>query len=141
MTMHPQGFLLSEIRRLQRTYPSDRLPNIIAEYVEEIYYPRVLCAPEIKAIIDKEDNTMSDQQKWDKIVTVVGTHCQMTWEAMSRRTRKRELVAARRLIIFLALLRTDFSTLTIGEKFGMDHSTIIHARDQMYIRMDADEDL
>ena len=141
MTMHPPGFLLSEIRRLQRTYPAHKLPNIIAKYVEERYYPRVLCAPEIKAIIDKEDNTLSDQQKWNKIVEVVGTHCQMTWQMMSRRSRQRELVAARRLIVFLALLRTDFSTLTIGEKFGMDHSTIIHARDQMCIRMDADEDL
>ncbi len=141
MTMHPEGYLLSEVKRLQRAYPREELPKIIAKYVEERYYPRVLCAPELKAIIDREDNTMSDQQKWDKIVAVVGTHCQMTWETMSRRSRKKELVMARRLIIFLACLRTNLTLSFIAKKFGMDHTTIVHNRDYTRILIDSDEDL
>jgi len=141
MTMHPEGYLLSEVRRLQRTYPAEKLAMVITDYVEKRYYPRVQCAPDLKEIIDNENDIMSDYQIWDKIVTVVGTHCQMTWKEMSARSRKKELVMARKLIIYFACFRTKLCLRYIGYKFGFNHATVIHSRQRIIAEMAQDEDL
>lgn len=140
-TTHPEGFLLSEIKRLQRYVPREQLPDAIAKYVEERYYPRVLCQEDIRVIQKRAVAGLTNEQLWDKIVSTVCANAQMTWETVRHRSRKKEIVLVRRMIIFLARLRTDFTLERIGDKFGFDHTTIIHSNDAMSNLLDADDGL
>lgn len=64
----------------------------------------------------------------DDILNVVCKHFELEAAAIHTRSRKREVVQARQVAMYLAKTYTDFSTSKIGKFIGnKDHATVLHA--------------
>jgi chromosomal replication initiator protein len=75
----------------------------------------------------------------DYIQKFVAEHFNVTIEAMKDKTRKREIVVARQVAMYLAKNYTNLSLKSIGFHFGnRDHSTVIHALTSVNDLMDTD---
>jgi chromosomal replication initiator protein len=62
------------------------------------------------------------------IQDLVAEHFKVSVDTLSGKTRKRSIVIARQLSMYLAKKLTDKSLKTIGEMFGgRDHSTVIYS--------------
>ena len=55
-------------------------------------------------------------------------------------SRKKNVVSARQIIVYLLQKYTDLSTTQIGTCIGRDHSTVIHSSAVVKKRMDDDND-
>jgi chromosomal replication initiation ATPase DnaA len=69
-----------------------------------------------------------DLQEWssDTIIRAVCTHLELPIDQIKRRNRIQELVTARHLSMYLMKKKTRLTLKSIGQKFGMDHTTAIH---------------
>jgi chromosomal replication initiator protein len=77
----------------------------------------------------------------DAIQKMVAEHFKISVEKIQGKTRKREIVIARQLSMFLAKNMTDTSLKTIGENFGgRDHSTVIYSCNTVSELMDTNSD-
>lgn len=64
----------------------------------------------------------------DDIINVVCKHFDLESSAIHTKSRKREVVQARQVAMYLAKTYTDFSTSKIGKFIGnKDHATVLHA--------------
>ena len=64
----------------------------------------------------------------DDILKVVCKHFDLEPAAIHTKSRKREVVQARQIAMYLAKNHTDFSTSKIGKFIGnKDHATVLHA--------------
>lgn len=64
----------------------------------------------------------------DDILKVVCKHFDLEASAIHTKSRKREVVQARQIAMYLAKNYTDFSTSKIGKFIGnKDHATVLHA--------------
>ncbi len=64
----------------------------------------------------------------DKIKKIVGEHFNLTTDSLKSKSRKREIVMARQISMFLCKNMTKLPLKTIGEEFGgRDHSTVIYS--------------
>ena len=64
----------------------------------------------------------------DDIINVVCKHFSLDTATIHTKSRKREVVQARQIAMFLAKSYTDFSTAKIGTLIGnKDHATVLHA--------------
>lgn len=64
----------------------------------------------------------------DDIIETVCKHYGMDVATIHTKSRKREVVQARQIAMFLAKDNTDFSTARIGKLIGnRDHATVLHA--------------
>lgn len=73
------------------------------------------------------------------IQKLVADHFKISVEKIQGKTRKREIVIARQLSMFLAKNMTDTSLKTIGQNFGgRDHSTVIYSCNTVSELMDTD---
>lgn len=64
----------------------------------------------------------------DDIINVVCKHFSLDTATIHTKSRKREVVQARQIAMFLAKSYTDFSTAKIGALIGhKDHATVLHA--------------
>lgn len=73
------------------------------------------------------------------IQKLVAEHFKIPVDKIQGKTRKREIVIARQLSMFLAKTMTDTSLKTIGENFGgRDHSTVIYSCNTVSELMDTD---
>ncbi|MCS6821629.1 MAG: chromosomal replication initiator protein DnaA [Microscillaceae bacterium] len=64
----------------------------------------------------------------DDIQLIVSEHFNLTIQELKDKTRKKEIVTARQIAMYLAKKYTEFSLKSIGYHFGgRDHSTVIHA--------------
>ena len=64
----------------------------------------------------------------DDIIETVCKHYGLETSAIQTKSRKREIVQARQIAMFLAKDNTDFSTARIGKLIGnRDHATVLHA--------------
>lgn len=82
----------------------------------------------------KADLTIEDIQR------IVGEHLNISEDRMRGKTRKREVVRARQIAMYLSKKHTQHSLKTIGLHFGgRDHSTVIHAKDTVEDQMETDE--
>ena len=64
----------------------------------------------------------------DDILKVVCKHFDLEPSAIHTKSRKREVVQARQIAMYLAKNHTDFSTSKIGKFIGnKDHATVLHA--------------
>lgn len=73
------------------------------------------------------------------IQKLVAEHFKIPVDKIQGKTRKREIVIARQLSMFLAKNMTDTSLKTIGENFGgRDHSTVIYSCNTVSELMDTD---
>lgn len=117
-----EDILLMEIKRIHRRYGSSIAPKMIAAYVTERYYPKSMCngrrKPTANATVDK-------------IKEAATSYFGISWETLIIRNRQKELVYARKVMIWLLIVRTQMSLKSIGRMFLKDHSSIIHLRDSM----------
>ena len=73
------------------------------------------------------------------IQKLVADHFKISVEKIQGKTRKREIVIARQLSMFLAKNMTDTSLKTIGQNFGgRDHSTVIYSCNTVSELIDTD---
>lgn len=64
----------------------------------------------------------------DKIKKIVGEHFNLSTESLKSKSRKREIVMARQISMFLCKNMTKLPLKTIGDEFGgRDHSTVIYS--------------
>ena len=75
----------------------------------------------------------------DFITQIVAEHFKVSLDKLQSQTRKRSIVVARQLSMYLARNLTNASLKAIGEQFGgRDHSTIIHSCKAVQDLMDTD---
>ena len=75
----------------------------------------------------------------DFIKKIVSDHLEVPMEKLQGETRKRQIVIARQLSMYLAKNMTNASLKAIGEQFGgRDHSTVIHSCKAVQDLMDTD---
>ena len=75
----------------------------------------------------------------DFIKQIVAEHFSLSIDKLASETRKRQIVVARQLSMYLAKNMTNTSLKAIGEKFGgRDHSTVIHSCKAVQDLMDTD---
>jgi len=98
--------------------------------------------------IMKEKSGLKSQIKMaDSIVEKVAAFYGMSNSDIRGKCRKRELVKARWIAMYYIREKTDFTLNTIGDMFGRDHTTVIHAletiKDIMSLKYETDlkEDL
>ena len=64
----------------------------------------------------------------DEIIKAVCTHFNIEADAIYTKSRKREVVQARQIAMYLAKNNTELSTAKIGAQIGgKDHATVLHA--------------
>ncbi|MCD8184027.1 MAG: chromosomal replication initiator protein DnaA [Bacteroides sp.] len=79
-------------------------------------------------IVRKVANSESKAVTVDDIINTVCKHFGLENSAIHTKSRKREVVQARQVAMYLAKNNTDFSTAKIGTLIGnKDHATVLHA--------------
>ncbi len=92
-----------------------------------------------KEIIKKYVNPSSKEVTLDNIKKLVAEHFEVPVEKLQGKTRKRNIVMARQLSMYLAKQYTSKSLKNIGENFGgRDHSTVIYSVQAIQNLMDTD---
>lgn len=92
-----------------------------------------------KEVIQKFVIQISKQVTVENIKTLVAEYFNMPVEKLQSKTRKRSIVIARQLSMFLAKKLTNNSLKAIGAKFGgRDHSTVIYSCNAVQDLIDTD---
>ena len=79
-------------------------------------------------IVRKVVNSESKAVTVDEIINTVCKHFGLETATIHTKSRKREVVQARQIAMYLAKNHTDFSTAKIGALIGhKDHATVLHA--------------
>jgi len=135
--MEPKrDFLLSEIKRMQRLYSRNELPEALATYVEERYYPRIAGVTE-KPL---KDIALPTKVDIELIKVIVLEYYGLSWTAVWTRNRKKDIVTARNVLMYFFRTKGLLSFEKIGDIFLFDHSTIIHSKRRLLSRVEQDED-
>ncbi len=91
-------------------------------------------------IISKMVNTSNRTITIDKIQTIVCEHFDLELATLVSKSRKREIVQARQIAMYLAKYNTRESLQNIGRKIGQrDHATVLHACKTVSNLMDTDK--
>ena len=94
-----------------------------------------------KEVIRQFVTQISRQISIDSIRDLVAEHFSIGVDRMESKTRKREVVVARQVSMFLAKKLTSQSLKAIGERFGgRDHSTVIYSCNTVQDLMDTDNE-
>jgi chromosomal replication initiator protein len=92
-----------------------------------------------KKVLRNFVKTSSKEITIDAIQKMVCEYFGVNYERLQQKTRKREIVQARQITMFLAKSFTKNSLKTIGEHFGgRDHTTVIHSCQTVKDLMDTD---
>jgi chromosomal replication initiator protein len=92
-----------------------------------------------KKVLRNFVKTSSKEITIDAIQKMVCEYFDVPYEKLLHKTRKREIVQARQITMFLAKAFTKNSLKTIGEHFGgRDHTTVIHSCQTVKDLMDTD---
>jgi chromosomal replication initiator protein len=76
----------------------------------------------------------------DSIKKLVAEHYQITIDKLQGKTRKRDIIIARQLSMYLAKNYTSSSLKSIGSNFGgKDHSTVLYSIKAVQDLMDTDQ--
>ena len=87
---------------------------------------------ELEKIAEQKILLKQDNHRFNKLKELVLHYHGLTDDQLTSRTRKRQIVEARHLLMFLIKEHTDYSLLRIGQLLGgFDHSSVIHAIDNM----------
>jgi chromosomal replication initiator protein len=78
----------------------------------------------------------ADEHK-DFIIATVLEHSGYTFSQVSKKTRKREIVFTRQLIMYCLREKTGLTLKHIGSVFGFDHTTVVHSCQTVLDLMDA----
>jgi chromosomal replication initiator protein len=92
-----------------------------------------------KKVLRNFIKTSSKEITIDSIQRMVCEYFDVSYDKLLAKTRKREIVQARQITMFLAKTFTKNSLKTIGEHFGgRDHTTVIHSCQTVKDLMDTD---
>jgi chromosomal replication initiator protein len=92
-----------------------------------------------KKVLRNIIKTSSKEVTIDAIQKMVCEYYTITYDKLQAKTRKREIVQARQISMYLAKKFTKNSLKTIGEHFGgRDHTTVIHSCQTVNDLMDTD---
>jgi len=92
-----------------------------------------------KKVLRNHIKTTSKEITIDNIQKMVCEYYDVPYEKLQQKTRKREIVQARQITMYLAKAFTKNSLKTIGEHFGgRDHTTVIHSCQTVKDLMDTD---
>jgi chromosomal replication initiator protein len=92
-----------------------------------------------KKVLRNIVKTSSKEITIDTIQKMVCEYYEITYDKLQAKTRKREIVQARQISMFLAKQFTKNSLKTIGDHFGgRDHTTVIHSCQTVKDLMDTD---
>src|ERR1700712_1205136 len=92
-----------------------------------------------KKVLRNFVKTSSKEITIDTIQKMVCDYFDVSYDKLLQKTRKREIVQARQITMFLAKAFTKNSLKTIGEHFGgRDHTTVIHSCQTVKDLMDTD---
>ncbi|GHT51894.1 chromosomal replication initiator protein DnaA [Bacteroidia bacterium] len=81
-----------------------------------------------KRIVEQTNNVQKKQITLEKIQDVVSNYFKVNISDIHSRSRKREIVQARQVAMFLAKMHTEYSFSHIGSVIGKrDHATVTHA--------------
>ena len=84
----------------------------------------------VRGVVRNETKSISI----DDIINTVCKHFGLETNAIHTKSRKREVVQARQVAMYLAKTYTDFSTSKIGKFIGnKDHATVLHALSLIHI--------
>lgn len=72
----------------------------------------------------------TSSEKQQRVIEIVTKFMRVSFDRLTTRNRRREIVDTRRLIMYF-LREEGFKLTTIGKLFKQDHSTVIHAIDTM----------
>ncbi len=79
-------------------------------------------------IVSKMSKTVNRTISIDKIQDIVCKHFSVPMEVLHSKSRKREIVQARQIAMYLSKVYTKNSLQTIGQEIGSrDHATVLHA--------------
>jgi chromosomal replication initiator protein len=92
-----------------------------------------------KKVLRNHIKTSSKEITIENIQRMVCEYFDVPYEKLQQKTRKREIVQARQISMYLAKAFTKNSLKTIGEHFGgRDHTTVIHSCQTVRDLMDTD---
>jgi chromosomal replication initiator protein len=92
-----------------------------------------------KKVLRNFIRTTSKEVTIDNIQKMVCDYYDVPYDRLLQKTRKREVVQARQITMYLAKIFTKNSLKTIGEHFGgRDHTTVIHSCQTVKDLMDTD---
>ena len=74
----------------------------------------------------------------DKIISTVCDHLNLTGEEIKGKSRVKEHVYARHLIFYLFRKHTTLTLKSAGELFNRDHTTVLHALNNLQDIMDTE---
>ena len=93
----------------------------------------------IREVVEQFVSTESKEISVENIKKLVAEHFELPLEKLQGTTRKRQIVIARQLSMYLAKNYTTSSLKTIGSNFGgKDHSTVIYSIKAVQDLMDSD---
>ncbi|TVR81524.1 MAG: chromosomal replication initiator protein DnaA [Chitinophagaceae bacterium] len=94
-----------------------------------------------RSILKNLVKNISQEVSIEYIEKVVCENLNVQVNSLKEKTRKREVVQARQLTMYLSKIFTDKPLKSIGDYFGgRDHSTVIHSCKQITDQMDVDSD-
>ncbi|MEM6298957.1 MAG: helix-turn-helix domain-containing protein, partial [Bacteroidota bacterium] len=98
-----------------------------------------LAANTMRNVVDKNSNSV--EVTLDEIQETVANYFGLKTAEIASRSRKKEIVTARQIAMYLASRYTDKPLKAIGANFGnRDHSTVIHAKKVVPEKAEKDED-
>jgi chromosomal replication initiator protein len=77
---------------------------------------------------DSERSKIPDLQE---IAMLVSSHFKIPLDKMKKKCREREIINARHVCIYLQYLYCQKPIVSIGQFFGQDHTTVLHAKDKV----------
>lgn len=138
-----RDILNNHIKRNGLDFPSDVVDYIAANVTSSIrdlegtvvsllahatVYNRDIDMDLAKRIVRKINNVEDKPVSVDNIVEAVCSHYGVDTKNINTRSRKRDIVQARQVAMYIAKMSTDLSTAKIGKMIGnRDHATVLHA--------------
>ena len=118
------------------------LEGIIASLVAHsfVYNRKVVDLELAKRVVSKTVKIGEKQITVEKIQNVVSTYFNIDLKEIQSKSRKREIVQARQVAMFLSKKYTDYSYSHIGNLVGKrDHATVLHACRAIQDNLDVDK--
>ena len=109
--------------------------NILLEMSRENWQPsniRLLVKRLSRPVqIDIKRFSPEEQKDINKLLHIVCRISNITKSSLLSKTRKREVIYARQLCMFIMTTEFNLKLAKTGLLFGLDHATVIHSRDKI----------
>lgn len=128
-------FLASKIETNARDLEGALITSVFHSTIKKEKVNLQMVSEVVKSYINHKPNEISI----DQIKKVVCEYFQIPVDKIASRDRKREVVQARQITMYLAKNLTKTSLMGIGKHFDLHHSTVIHAVNQVKDLKDVDK--